>query len=147
MSFINTNSLRLYGGMPSGDIQVQQAAGPTNANVPEVLVPATYRRAFMGPKGSGHASVQIFVDSAGGSTSAMTVWYSNHPNPSVASDNDWTQDATIGTAADLTVLGNKFIAIGNVFTEWIMLKAVVATSNASVRAFARTEGTTVGHMG
>lgn len=146
MSNLNSNIIRIYGGMPSGDIQVQQAAGPTNAGVTEVLVPATYRRNFMGPKANAHFSLHTFVDSAGGATSNMTVWYSNHPNPSVASDADWVQDATIGSI-DLTLTGGKFTNVGNVDAEWVMLKAIVATSNASVRAFVRVEGTTHGKMG
>lgn len=136
----------MYGGMPSGDIQVQQAAGPTNAGVTEVVVPGTQRRAFIGPKVNGHFSLHVFVDSAGGATSAMTVWYSNHPNPSLASDNDWVQDTTIGTI-DLTVTGGKFFNVGNVDPEWVMIKSVVVTSNASLRAFARVEGTTHGKTG
>src|SRR5678816_372296 len=128
MSYINSNVLRMYGGTPSGDVSVQQAAGPINAGVTEVLVPATYRRAFMGPKAVGHLSLHVFVDSAGGATSAMTVWYSNHPNPSLSTDNDWVQDTTIGTI-DLTLTGGKFFNVGNIYPEWVMIKAVVATSN------------------
>lgn len=146
MSNINTNSIRLYGGMPSGDIQVQQAAGPSNANVSETLAVGTVRRLAAGPKINSRFSLHVFVDSAGGATSAMTVWYSNHPNPSLATDNDWVQDTVIGTI-DLTVTGGKFINVGNVDTEYIMVKAVVATSTANVRVFYRAEGLTHGKIG
>lgn len=146
MSNLNSNVIRIYGGMPSGDVLVQQAAGPSNAGVSETVAVGTSRRSFMGPKIGGHFSLQLFVDSAAGATSTMTVWYSNHPNPSVANDNDWTQDASI-TAFDLTLTGTKFINIGNVDAEWIMLKTVIVTSTGNIRAFVRVEGTTHGKSG
>lgn len=146
MSNLNSNVIRIYGGMPSGDVQVQQGAGPSNAGVSETVAVGTSRRAFMGPKIGGHYSIHLFVDSAGGATSNQTVWYSNHPNPSTASDNDWVQDVTI-TALDLTVTGGKFTNAGNVNAEWIMLKTVIVTSTANLRCFVRVEGTTHGKTG
>jgi hypothetical protein len=146
MGQFNSNVIRIYGGNPSGDLSVQEVAGPTNAGVTEVLIPGTYRRSFAGPKANGHFSIHVIVDVAGGATSAGTVWYTNHPNPSLASDSDWVQDATIGTI-DLTLLGGKFINVGNVDAEYVMIKVIVATSNASVRMFVRVEGTTHGKMG
>jgi len=133
--------------MPTGDVSVQQAGGPTNQAVPEQLASgADYRRAFMGPKAGGHFSLNVFVDQAGGAGSTLTVWYSNLPNPSVADDTAWTQDATIG-ALDLTSTANKFTNVGNVNAEWVMLKAHIATSQCNMRAFVRVEGTTHGKMG
>jgi hypothetical protein len=126
--------------MPSGDVQVQQGAGPSNAGVPEQLAVGTYRRVFAGPKRNDHFSIQVFVDQAGGAGSTATVWYSNHPNPSAASDSDWTQDTTI-TAPDLTTTTSKFVTVGNVDCEYVMLKVVVGVSQANIRAFVRVEGT------
>jgi hypothetical protein len=146
MSNINSNVIRLYGGMPSGDVQIQQGAGPSNAGVSETLAVGTTRRLIMGPKSNAHYSLQVFVDAAAGATSAMTVWYANHPNPSLTSDNDWSQDLTIGSI-DLTITGNKFFNVGNVNAEYIMLKAVIVTSTGNVRAFLRIEGTTHGKVG
>lgn len=138
----NWNCLRIFGGMPSATISVQQAGDVNNAGVPETVAVGTDRRRIKGPKKNGHFSLQTFVDGAGGATSAMTVWYSNHPDPSLASDADWVQDTTIGTI-DLTITGTKMFNAGNVFSEWIMLKAVIATSTANIRAFVRVEGVTV----
>lgn len=146
MSFINYNGIRIFGGMPSGDVQIQQGGSPTTQNVSETVAVGTTRRMFMGPKANAHFSIHLLVDSAAGATSAMTVWYSNLPNPSLASDADWVQDTTIG-ALDLTVTGGKFTNAGNVDAEWVMLKAVVAASTGNIRAFVRVEGTTHGKAG
>lgn len=146
MSNINSNVLRIYGGTPSGDVQVQQGAGPSNQGVTEPLPVATYRRMFLGPKANGHFSLNVFVDQAGGAGSVMTVWYSNLPNPSLADDTAWTQDATIGSI-DLTSTANKFQNVGNVDAEWVMIKVVVGTSQANIRAFVRVEGVTHGKAG
>lgn len=138
--------LRIYGGMPSGDVQAQGMLTGDNQAVGEVLVPATYRRAFIGPKAGGHFSIHNIVDSAGGATSAGTVWYSNLPEPSLASDADWVQDTTIGSI-DLTAGGGKLFNVGNVDAEWVMIKVVVATSNCTLRTIVRVEGTTHGKVG
>lgn len=140
MSNLSFNSQRLYGGMPSGDQQVQQGNySAQNQGIAEVLVPATYRRMIEGPRGTGHFSLNVFVDSAGGAASALTVFYSNLPNPSLANDNDWTA-STVITSTDLTVPGPVFKQ-DVVMAEWIMVKVVVAVSNASIRAIVVREGT------
>lgn len=140
MSSINSNVTRVYGGMPASDAgNIQQTASPTTAGIAEVLVPGTYRRKIMGPKINGLFSIQTFVDSAGGATSAMTIFYSNHPNPSIASDADWVDSGI--TALDLTSTAGKFTKVTGTNPEWIMLKVVIVTSNASIRVFTRVEGT------
>jgi len=144
MSNINTNGIRLYGGMPSGDIQVQQGAGPSNAGVSETLVVGTYRRSVAGPKINSRFSIQMFVDSAAGAASVASIWYSNHPNPSVASDADWTQDLTVGSSGsiDLTVTGSKLFLIKDTDVEFVMVKAIIAVTSGNIRVFYRAEGTT-----
>lgn len=146
MSNLAYNSLRLYGGMPSGDPVVQLAAGTTNQNVTEVLPVATYRRRVAGPKVNSRWSFHIIADVAGGAGSVATIWYSNMPDPSLASDADWVQDTVVGNI-DMTVAGGKMINVGNVDSEWVMLKVVVAVTPCSMRAFYRSEGTTHGKMG
>lgn len=143
-SITTSDVQRLYGGMPSGDQQniAQGMAEPRQQYVAEVLVPGTVHRVTRGPKKNGHYSLQVFVDSAGGAASVATVWYSNVPDPTIGTDADWVQDATIGSI-DLTSTTPKMFQIGNVYPSWIKLKMVVAVSNASVRAFIRTEGGTV----
>lgn len=143
MSNLNYNGIRVYGGNPSGDVSVQQAASPTNQNVTEVLPVATYRRAVMGPKTNSRFSIQVIVDSVGGLASALTVWYSNLPNPSTSSDADWVQDLVVG-AIDLTTTTSvgKYLAVKDIDTEWVMIKVSVAVTPASIRCFYRAEGTT-----
>lgn len=141
MSNLNANTLRIYGGNPPGDIVAQQVASPTNQSVTEVLIPGTYRRLYAAPKRGGRSSIQTFVDSAGGALSTLNIFFSNLPNPSVASDADWTLSAI--TALDLTSTVSKFTNIVDVFPEWFMLKATILVSNASIRVFVRTEGTSV----
>jgi hypothetical protein len=141
MSNLFAKSARVYGGNPSGDVSVQggQTFSPTNQAVTEVLVPGTYRRAVPGPVRNGHYALHCVLDTPGGATSALTVWYSNLPNPSVASDADWVQDTTIGSLA-LDTAGNKFINVANINADWVMYKAVVVTSNCSMRLVHRAEG-------
>lgn len=143
MNVVNSESIRVYGGN-TGDVSPAQ---PNTQATTEVLAAGTvYRRRIKGPKANGHFSLHVIVDAAGGASSAMTVWYSNLPDPSVASDADWVQDATVGTI-DLTALGGVMKNVGNVDAEWIMVKAAPLTTNASLRAFARVEGVNHGRMG
>lgn len=144
---MSSNVLRLYGGNPSDDPNIYLVSiNGKNQGTTETLVVGTKRRMILGPKSNAHVSIHVIVDGVGGAGSAMTVWYSNLPSPSVASDSDWVQDTNVGTI-DLTVSGGKFFNLGNINPEWIMLKAVVAVSSANVRAFFKIEGTTHGKTG
>lgn len=136
----HSDVMRTFGG--DAATSTASNAEPRTQGVTETLAVGTTRRRFRGPKKNGHICIETLVDGAGGATSAMTVWYSNVPDPDVANDNDWVQDTTVGTI-DLTVTGAKLQNIGNVFSAWVMIKAVVATSTANVRQFVRVEGTTV----
>lgn len=114
---------------------------PQNQAVTE-SVATTTRRKFKGPQVNGHFSVHAIVDSvtAPTSTTGLTVWYSNLPDPSTASDADWVQDSTVGTLKTLTATGSAFANVGNVFAEWIMLKADITAGSVTMRAFTRVEG-------
>lgn len=139
-----THVLRMFGGVPTND-PVNFAQGmsePRNATVPEVLVAGTvYRRVFHGPKIGGHWTLQVFVDAAGGAASGMTIAFSNHPDPDIATDADWTDSGV--TAVDLTTTTPKFVTRTDDFPEWIMLRAAPLVTGASIRAFVRTEGGSV----
>jgi len=140
----DTDVLRVYGGAPADDITNRNvgAAEPRNQLVPEVLGVGTYGRMVYGCKKGGRFALQVFIDSAGGAASTGTVWYSNVSDPDPVTDTDWFQDATIGSI-DLTVTGNKMFFGSSNMARWIRVKMVVAVSSASVRAFIRTEGTSV----
>lgn len=139
MGMSNYNSLMLFGGNASH----QRAAPDENIQSKAESLEETTRRRFKGPKRSGHFSIQAFVDSSAGVTSAtgLTVWYSNLPNPPLDADTGWEQDTTIGTVIALTSTGDAFINVGNVCAEWIMVKADVTAGTAGIRVFARSEGT------
>ena len=139
MSVSNVMVYRLYGG--AADTDGRQVAGSTSQRVAEALtVSATANaRMFHGPKVNGHWSAFIRNVSASGATSALTVWYSNLPDPDPTSDADWVQDTSI-TSIDLTVVGNTFLNVGNVNAEWIRFKPNVATSAGTIFAFIRVEG-------
>lgn len=140
----DSDVIRLYGGAPTDDPTTRSlgTSEPRNQGVTEVLaVGTTYRRAAFGSKKGGRIALQVFVDVAGGAASAGTVWYSNVPDPDLATDADWFADAAI--TIDLTVAGNKMFFISNNMARWIMVKMVPAVTPASVRAFVRVEGTSV----
>jgi hypothetical protein len=144
MALYSNYLVMLFGGGPTATIvNTAQTISVNNQALTETVPVGSTRRSIFGPNVNGHFALQVFVDSAGGATSAMTVWYSNLPSPSLANDNDWTQDTTIGTI-DLATTTSKFITVGNVDAQWIMLKATAVTSSANIRAVIRVEGYTHG---
>lgn len=144
MAFYHTQLVMLYGGGANATtVNTQQTISPLNQGNTETVAVGSTRRAIYGPNSGGRFSMQVFVDSAGGAGSAVTVWYSNLHTPSVANDNDWTQDTTIGSIA-IDTLPSKFINVGNVDAQWIMVKATAVTSTANIRVIIRIEGLTHG---
>lgn len=145
MSFINYFGKMLFGG--PGD-QGGRAPGTNNARIGEALV-ATTRRMIKGSHRGGHASVHVVVTASTGVTSAtgLTVWYSNLPNPDLTTDTDWVQDTTAGLAPviALTATGKALVTIGNVYAEWIMLKADVTAGTATLYVHARSENQEMGY--
>ena len=142
MSLTNLNAglHRVYGGMPSGDPQVQNGFTNQNQGIGEVLPVATYRRMIPGGgRNTSLVSVHSIVDATFGATSAMTIWSSDLPNPSLASDADWVDTGT--TPVDLTVSGGKMSVVGvGAFAQWVMIKVVSATSQGTLRVFAKVSG-------
>lgn len=144
MSYQHTQLVMLYGGGASlTTVNASQQINPANQSQAETVAVGSTRRSLSGPNSGGRFSLQVFVDSAGGAGSAVTVWYSNLHTPSTASDADWTQDTTIGTIA-IDTTPSKFINVGNVDAQWIMVKATAVTSTANIRVIARVEGITHG---
>jgi hypothetical protein len=147
MAFYHPNLRMLFGGGPSLTIPNQNfTISAMNQNLAETVgAGTTVRRVTNGPNANGHYSLQVFVDTAGGATSALTVWYSNQAAPSVADDTAWSQDTTIGSIDLSTTVGSpKLFNVGNVDAQWIMLRAQAVTSAANIRAVIRIEGTTHG---
>lgn len=145
MSFINAFTKRIYGGTVGADQAARAQMGTSNQSILETLtVSATANaRAFKGPQRNGHFSAHIRNGAASGATSAITLWYSNLPNPDPAVDTDWVQDTTF-TTIDMTVANTSyFVNVGNVNAEWVRIKPSVVTSAGSMYAWVRTEGVEV----
>lgn len=132
----------LYGA--AGNKTAQATPDDTIQSLGETLA-ATKRVAFKGAQRMGGLSLDLRVDSVSAPTSAtgFTVWYSNMPKPSTASDSDWQQDTTLGTVLALTATGKTFVDVSDRRAEWIMLKADVTAGSATVRVFVRREGVEV----
>lgn len=144
MSFYNTQLVMLYGGGANlTNINVNQTISVNNQLQAETVGVGSTRRTIAGPNAGGRFSLQVFVDSAAGATSTLTVWYSNLTAPSTTDDTAWTQDLTIGSIA-LDTTTSKFANVGNVDAEWIMVKATAVASSGNIRVIARVEGTTHG---
>ena len=80
----------------------------------------------------------------GVTTSALTLWYSNLPNPDPTVDSDWVQDTTF-TTIDLTVAATSyFVNVGNVNAEWVRVKpSVVTSAGTGIYVWVRSEGVEV----
>jgi len=137
-----SNGYVFGGALDGGSVsKARLLADGTNQDRLESLT-ATTRRRFEGPKVGGQLSIDLRCGSSAGVTSAtgFTIWYSNLPNPSIASDDDWVQDTVAGTVLALTATGKTFADLSGKFARWVMLKADVTAGTAGVRAFARAEG-------
>src|SRR5262245_34940245 len=98
MAYQHTQLVMLYGGgAKASTVNTLQQINPANQGTTETVAVGSTRRTISGPNEGGRFSLQVFVDSAGGAGSAVTVWYSNLHTPSTANDNDWTQDTTVGS--------------------------------------------------
>lgn len=144
MSFYHTQLVMLYGGGGSlTTVNTQQTISANNQLLAETVPVGSTRRLIYGPNSGGRFSLQVFVDSAGGAGSAVTVWYSNLAVPSTADDTAWTQDTTVGSVV-IDTTASKFVNVGNVDAQWIMVKATAVASTANIRVIARVEGFTHG---
>lgn len=147
MSLQHTQLVMLWGGgavaTGTGSINANQTITPANQLQTETVAVGSLRRTISGPNAGGRFSLQVFVDSAGGAGSAVTVWYSNLAAPSVADDTAWTQDTTVGSIV-IDTTASKFANVGNVDAQWIMVKATAVASTANIRVIARVEGITHG---
>lgn len=131
-------AVRVFGGATTD--QATRASGNTSDQaVGEVLAVATTSRKVKGPRRNGHFSYHLSVTEASGGASALTVWYSNLPDPDPDVDAHWVQDTTIGSIA-LTATATFFGNVGNVNAEWVRYKAVVAGDTASAFLYHRSEG-------
>jgi hypothetical protein len=144
MSFNHTNLVMLFGGGPTATVvNTLQVINANNQLLTEQIPVGSTSRSIAGPNVNAHFCLQVFVDSAGGTGSGVTVWYSNLAVPDVTNDAHWTQDTTIGTIATDTTT-SKIVLVGNVDAQFIRVKATSVTSAASIRAIIRIEGNTHG---
>lgn len=91
MSYIGSFTRRIFG---HGN-QVDPSG--INQNKEETFA-ATTSRVMKGPRVGGHFSFHAKVGAgAGGPAGALTVWYSNLPNPNPDTDADWVQDSAIAS--------------------------------------------------
>lgn len=138
MSLNQTFAVRVFGGATT-DQAARAAGNPSDQAVGEVLAVTTTSRRVKGPRKNGHFSYHLSVTEASGGASALTIWYSNLPNPDPDNDAHWVQDTTIGSIA-LTATATFFGNVGNVNAEWVRYKAVVAGDTASAFLWHRAEG-------
>lgn len=138
MSIHTSQAIRVFGGGVT-DQGSRAFTNPSNQAVAEVLAVATTSRKVRGPRSNGHFSYHLSITEASAGASAITVWYSNLPNPDETDDTHWVQDTTIGSIA-LTSTTTVFGNVGNVNAEWVRYKAVVAADTASVFLYHRAEG-------
>ncbi len=101
---------RLYGYNTNDDAR-RQATNPSVQAIGEVLpVHATANaRRFRGPGANGMWSAHVVVTAVAGATSALTVWYSNLPDPDPTVDAQWSEVTAI-TDVDLTALGGTMLS-------------------------------------
>ena len=131
-----SNAIKVFGGQ--GDQASRAGNSTASQDDGEVVTTAGISRRVKSPRANGHFSYHARVTeaSAGG---AITVWYSNLPNPDVDTDDNWVQDTTIGSLV-LTGVASFFGNVGNVFAEWIRYKVLPTGDNASVYIYHRAEG-------
>lgn len=124
---------RIFG---ASDANTRMALEANTQGQAESLTTTTRRR--LRGSGTGTMSLDLRCDSSAGVTSAtgVTIWYSNLPDPSLASDADWVQDADYAPALALTATGKAFLTIPDARAEWVMVKADVTAGTAGVRVFA-----------
>lgn len=131
---------RLYGVSSDADTRARATSESVQLVGETLAISATANaRRFKGPKDGGHFSLFFRNLGASGATSALTLWYSNLPDPDPTDDTHWVQDTTF-TTIDLTVANTSyFYNIGNVFAEWFRIKPVVAASAGALVCWARIE--------
>lgn len=138
MSYIGSYAIKVFGGPANDAGKPFPHQSPAAQLQGETLAVATTSRKIKGPQVNGHYSFFYRITEASAGASAMTVWYSNLPEPDETIDSHWDQDLTIGSIA-LTAIASGFKTIGNVFPEWIRFKCVVAGDTADLVLWAKTE--------
>lgn len=138
MSYIGSDVIKVFGDPKDPDGRPFPNQSPAAQMDGETLAVATTSRKVKGPQRGAHYSFFGNVGEASGGASAMTVWYSNLPEPDVTVESHWVQDATIGSIA-LTATGSFFQTVGNVHAEWIRFKCVVAGDTADLVLWYRAE--------
>lgn len=137
MSINQSSAIRIFGG--DGSPEALALNNPSSQANGEALAVGTHARKARGPRRSGQFSAHIGVTAAAGATSALSIWYSNMPNPDPDNDAHWVEDTTI-TPVDLAATGNSFLNVGNVNAEWIRYKATIAASGGDLFLYHRAEG-------
>lgn len=140
MSYIGSYAIKVFGtpSDPNGKpFPNQSPAAQLSGETLPVATPSTCRK-IKGPQSGGHLSFFGRVTEASAGASALTVWYSNLPEPDETNDAHWVQDTTIGSIA-LTSIASFFNTVGNVFAEWIRFKTVVAGDTADLVLWAKVE--------
>lgn len=131
-------SVLIYGGQ--GDQAGRSGINSSAQLLGEALAVGTYGRRARGPRGHlAQFTAHYAMSSAAGAGSAMTVWYSNLPNPDPDTDGHWVQDTVIGSLA-LTATTPALIVGTNKMYDWVRYKVVIGTSQGSLWLYHRAEG-------
>src|SRR5262245_52479907 len=144
MAYQHTQLVMLYGGGANAStVNTLQQINPANQGTTETVAVGSTRRTISGPNEGGRFSLQVFVDSAGCAGSPVTVRYSNSHTPPPANHNDCSHDTPVASIV-IDTTPSKFVNVGNVDAQWIMVKATAVTSPANIRVIARVERITHG---
>jgi hypothetical protein len=105
----------------------------------QVSATANNRR-VRGPTKGGRITFHFFNETASGATSALTIGYSNLPNPDVTNDNHWV-DSGIAPIVMTTTATGTIQLLDKVYAQWVRFKPTVVTSAGKGWLWVRTEGT------
>lgn len=132
-----SNTIKVFGG--TGDQASRASDSTASQDDGEVVATTGVSRRVKGPRKFGHYSfhTRITETAVGG---ALTVWYSNLPNPDVDTDAHWVQDTVIGSIV-LTGVASFFQNVGNVHAEWIRYKVLPTGDSASLYLYHQSSGT------
>lgn len=135
---INTSvSVLVYGG-PGDQAHRSGGTNPSAQVVGEPLPVASYGRRVKGPRRNGNYSFHAAASAAGGAGSALSIWYSNLPNPDPDVDAHWVDSGI--TPIVLTSTTPFLQTITGKPVEWIRYKVTIATSQGSVWLWHTGEG-------
>jgi hypothetical protein len=124
MTIATNTSVPVY-----GKASQQATDGPALQAISETFaVSATANnRRVKGPKKGGRATVHFFNETASGASSALSIGYSNLPDPDPTVDAHWV-DSGITPIVMTTTATGTFTSISGVQAQWIRFKPSVVTT-------------------